>query len=912
MTTLPAVVTIVDLDQLPATAATSTMLFEVVATVGGIANSYKVPFSAMATTTFGNLPAGGATGQILDKASGTDFASQWVNLSSLLTAGAGLSTSGSTAVVVSLATTAGPSVIGVAGAATAAPAAIPGTAAQVLVVNDGGTGLVFGQVNLASSAAVKGVLPGANMSAIDLAAPGAGGVQGRLPVPSGGTNTTTFTAWGVVFANGTASLGATAAATSGFLLTATGTTSAPNFQAFNLGSSIGTGVIGVPNGGTNTSTLTPFGVVYGSGTSTVGITAAGTTGWPLVGNGTAAAAAFQQLNLGSTTFTGILPAAKLTTTLNNTFFHSGSPWYDVRAYGAAGDGSTDDTAAIQAAIDAAVSGGIIYFPLGSYAIKTAGGFTGSVNGLRFIGESGQGGVLLTTTGVDTKILTINADSISVENLDFLGPGVNCAVTSSCIVINSIGVRAYIHHCVMAGGYCGVDNAAPYTFMNFCKISGTYGPALVRIRGTSAGMYGYGNQLDQAWPVSTPTAVSLASISARAGTTGYVVGDIVSSGGYYIQCRVNGTSASGAPTLQNYGTDISDGALLKWRLVAPTSFNGILIDTGAINNVFTLCDMTGAFSAGALLNNSLSGTGPITTEFNECTFANYIQAGIQANSGKSLIVRDCQVQNGVLTGSEGIYLATGWSEEAIIDGNQIYITATGIFLQAGTQTKISGNQIFGNTTGILVAANITDFLIVDNLCGSSAAFGANTTAINVSAGTSDYYVIANNDTHGAGTELTDGGTGTHKSVPGQILGTQTNNTANVGYVGEIITANLANASATALSNGAAKDITSVSLTAGDWDADGFVFIQPTATTTISFLTGWLSTTSATLPASPPEPNSGGLFWLTVTFSQGQNQGLPTGTKRFSLATTATLFLSCQCSFAASTNAAYGFLRARRVR
>lgn len=465
---------------------------------------------------------------------------------------------------------------------------------------------------------------------------------------------------------------------------------------------------------------------------------------------------------------GTLSASRLPTIYTqNVFFKTGSPWFDVKAYGAVGDGATDDTAAIQAAINAAVSGGVIYFPLGVYAIKTAGGITGSVNGLRFIGASGQGGVLISTVGVDTPILTLNADSLSVENLDFLGAGVGCSVTSSCIVINSIGVRAYIHHCVMAGGYTGVDTAAPYTFMNFCRISGTYGPALVRIKGSSAGMYGYGNQLDQAYPVSTPAAGSLASISARAGTTGYVAGNIVSSGGYYIQCRVNGTSAVGSPTLQNYNVDISDGATLKWRLVAPTSFNGILIDTGAINNVFTLCDMTGAFSAGALVNNSLAGVGPITTEFNECTFANYIQAGVQANSGKSLIVRDCQCQNGVLTASEGIYLATGWGEEATLDGNQIYITATGIFLQAGTQTKISGNQIFGNATGILVAANVTDFLIVDNSCGSSAAFGANTTGITVSAGTSDYYVIADNNLHGAGTGLTDGGTGTHKNVSGNV-------------------------------------------------------------------------------------------------------------------------------------------------
>jgi len=43
------------------------------------------------------------------------------------------------------------------------------------------------------------------------------------------------------------------------------------------------------------------------------------------------------------------------------------PWVDVRAYGATGDGSTDDTLAIQAAIDSLPStGGTVFFPPGVY------------------------------------------------------------------------------------------------------------------------------------------------------------------------------------------------------------------------------------------------------------------------------------------------------------------------------------------------------------------------------------------------------------------------------------------------------------------------------------------------------------------------------------------------------------------
>src|SRR5205807_2221426 len=55
------------------------------------------------------------------------------------------------------------------------------------------------------------------------------------------------------------------------------------------------------------------------------------------------------------------------------FFKSGRPWADVRAYGAKGDDSTDDSGASNNAITAlsALGGGILYFPPGKYRFTSS-------------------------------------------------------------------------------------------------------------------------------------------------------------------------------------------------------------------------------------------------------------------------------------------------------------------------------------------------------------------------------------------------------------------------------------------------------------------------------------------------------------------------------------------------------------
>ncbi|MFC8508869.1 glycosyl hydrolase family 28-related protein [Streptomyces sp. NPDC057411] len=114
-----------------------------------------------------------------------------------------------------------------------------------------------------------------------------------------------------------------------------------------------------------------------------------------------------------------------------------SDWFDVKAHGAVGDGSADDTAAIQRALDAAAAagGGTVYFPAGKYLVKPAGGAPALAvkgDGTRLTGAGakaamlvkGGDGILLRMSGTGAAYSTgaTHRRYCSVENLGFNGNG----------------------------------------------------------------------------------------------------------------------------------------------------------------------------------------------------------------------------------------------------------------------------------------------------------------------------------------------------------------------------------------------------------------------------------------------------------------------------------------------------------
>lgn len=147
----------------------------------------------------------------------------------------------------------------------------------------------------------------------------------------------------------------------------------------------------------------------------------------------------------------------------------------------------------------------------------------------------------------------------------------------------------------------------------------------------------------------------------------------------------------------------------------------------------------------------------------------------------------------------------------------------------------------------------------------------------------------------------------------VHGSNTNDSAAAGYVGEIITANSAGVSPSTFGSGSYGTIASLlSLPAGDWDVEGVVNLSTGAA--LASCTQWgvqISTTNNGLDSA----SSGGLNWFTGTITASGTYYIPTGVRRMSLSTATNIYLTGQLTYGTLGSTTWGtnsFIRARRVR
>lgn len=182
-----------------------------------------------------------------------------------------------------------------------------------------------------------------------------------------------------------------------------------------------------------------------------------------------------------------------------------SLFYNVKSTGSVkGDGTTDDTTALNAMIAASPAGGTVYFPPGTYIISapivlypdrkyvggghafTAGGATIKLkNGTNLTNGAGLTG-LLVSQGWSTNA-TLSGNPISIENLAIDGNSANNATSTACgiVMVNfwSVIRGCYIYDIpkhgihltdVGANGTTAITNSASENRIVDCKITDCLG------------------------------------------------------------------------------------------------------------------------------------------------------------------------------------------------------------------------------------------------------------------------------------------------------------------------------------------------------------------------------------------------------------------------------------------------------
>lgn len=158
-----------------------------------------------------------------------------------------------------------------------------------------------------------------------------------------------------------------------------------------------------------------------------------------------------------------------------------------------------------------------------------------------------------------------------------------------------------------------------------------------------------------------------------------------------------------------------------------------------------------------------------------------------------------------------------------------------------------------------------------------------------------------------------GTGTNiTAIPtANLLTSSTNDSAAAGKIGEYVSGSTAVASPVSLTTNTAANITSISLTAGDWDVWGTIGFTGNSATLVTYLLGVATQTSATMTnADSFSSQIYGSSGLAVFAVAEQVFNIPQ--TRVSLSGTTTIYLVGQAGFSVSTASGFGRLHARRVR
>jgi hypothetical protein len=354
----------------------------------------------------------------------------------------------------------------------------------------------------------------------------------------------------------------------------------------------------------------------------------------------------------------------------------------------------------------------------------------------------------------------------------------------------------------------------------------------------------------------------------------------------------------------------------------TANNGVLVTSGsavpsisstlpsglAATNLTLTTPALGTPSAGNLSNCTafptaqLSGLGTGVATFLATPSSANLAAAVTNETGSGALVFGTSpaIQTPTVVDSNAVNaLAIGTTASAVnyltvfnrAAGSSPYLQPTGTDTDIGILMSLKGAGIFQ------IATNATA-IPISIFSGTAQQHRTNFSFSNTSATRTVTFPDADGTVLMTGTAINSVPSITFSSTTG-IVGTTTNNNAAAGSVGEVMTAS--NTAGTVVSSGVATNVSSINLTAGDWDVYGNVFGGGTVTSTD--LRAWISTTSTTLPTIPG--------YNEISGSGGSAYGAGAPFFRASLSGTTTVYLGGS-TVGTGTLTLYGTITARRVR
>lgn len=146
--------------------------------------------------------------------------------------------------------------------------------------------------------------------------------------------------------------------------------------------------------------------------------------------------------------------------------------------------------------------------------------------------------------------------------------------------------------------------------------------------------------------------------------------------------------------------------------------------------------------------------------------------------------------------------------------------------------------------------------------------------------------------------------------GQIPGTTTNDSAAAGNIGEYVESIVLQGAPLSLTSGVPINLTSISLSSGDWDIRAMGYFSPNAATVTTTAVASIGTVSATLDSTP-----GRVTAVTIPaggITGGSGYAFPIAPYRFSLAVPMTIFFVVLAIFTVNIMSSFGIISARRIR